>query len=121
MNETGVWRVCKALDKSPRMMRNNFDFLRVLFAGIVVLVHTSVLSGFEELLWMTQIFSSAFAVKSFFVLSGFLIFMSYERSSSLKSYINKRIRRIYPAYFVSVISFSVIMPIISTNYWGGVV
>jgi peptidoglycan/LPS O-acetylase OafA/YrhL len=42
------------------------------------------------------------AVKAFFVVSGFLIFMSFERSSSLWAYARKRVRRIYPAYFTVV-------------------
>ena len=85
-----------------RLNQNNFDLLRLLFAIIVCLVHAQTLSGFTQLTWITQALSSSIAVKSFFVVSGFLIFMSYERSSSFKSYAIKRIRRIYPAYFVVV-------------------
>ncbi len=51
---------------------------------------------------ISQVLSSGMAVKGFFVLSGFLIFMSFERSTSLSSYAMKRIRRIYPAYFTVV-------------------
>jgi peptidoglycan/LPS O-acetylase OafA/YrhL len=99
--------------KIPRIKENNFDLLRVLFAGIVVIYHTSVLSGFKELYWLTQIFSSTIAVQSFFVLSGFLIFMSYERSSSLTSYMIKRVRRIYPAYIISILGFALLIFTIS--------
>ena len=67
----------------PRLVKNNFDLLRFLFATVVFFVHSSVLSGFEELSFITPILSSDIAVKAFFVISGFLIFMSYERSSSL--------------------------------------
>jgi len=41
-------------------------------------------------------------VEAFFVVSGFLIFMSYERSSSISSYAEKRIRRIVPAYVLVI-------------------
>ncbi|WP_201265574.1 acyltransferase [Mariprofundus sp. EBB-1] len=98
-----------------RLRQNNFDLLRLLFAGVVCLVHASVLSGFQSLAWIPNILSSEIAVRSFFVLSGFLIFMSYERSSSLSSYFNKRIRRIYPAYFTVVIICAISMVTISTN------
>ena len=43
------------------------------------------------------------AVKAFFVVSGFLIFMSFERSETISSYAKKRFLRIYPAYFTVVI------------------
>lgn len=85
-----------------RLTKNNFDLLRLLFAGVVCVVHAYELSGFQQLGWIASILSSAVAVKAFFVVSGFLIFMSFERSSSLASYARKRIRRIYPAYFTVV-------------------
>jgi peptidoglycan/LPS O-acetylase OafA/YrhL len=37
------------------------------------------------------------------VISGLLIYRSYTRSSSIKSYFEKRIRRIYPAYFTIIV------------------
>lgn len=87
---------------NSRLAKNNFDLLRLLFAGTVCLVHSYQLSGFEQLGWIANVLSSAVAVKSFFVVSGFLIFMSFERSTSFTSYASKRIRRIYPAYFTVV-------------------
>jgi peptidoglycan/LPS O-acetylase OafA/YrhL len=87
---------------SPRLRANNFDLLRLLLAGTVCLVHVQALSGFSELAPMTRFLSAGVAVKAFFVVSGFLIFMSYERSSSLRAYALKRVRRIYPAYFTVV-------------------
>ena len=91
-----------ALEKSPRLTKNNFDLLRLLFAGTVCLVHARDLSGFNQLNQLADYLSSSVAVKAFFVVSGFLIVMSFEKSSSLSSYFNKRIRRIYPAYFTVV-------------------
>ncbi|MDE3023377.1 MAG: acyltransferase [Pseudomonadota bacterium] len=88
---------------NTRLTRNNFDFLRLLFAGTVCLVHAYALSGYQELAWIPKVMSASVAVKGFFVISGFLIFMSYERSSSLSSYISKRARRIYPAYSTIVL------------------
>lgn len=49
------------------------------------------------------------------MVSGFLIFMSYERSSSLVSYANKRIRRIYPAYFTVVLLCALSLVFVSTK------
>lgn len=87
---------------SPRLAKNNFDLLRVLFALTVCLVHAHTLSGYREIEWIPTLLSSEIAVQAFFVVSGFLIFMSYERSQSLASYAGKRARRIYPAYFTIV-------------------
>lgn len=85
-----------------RLAKNNFDLLRLLFAAMVCLVHSYELSRIGELKWLAETFSSDLAVKAFFVVSGFLIFMSHERSSSLGSYASKRLRRIYPAYFTVI-------------------
>jgi peptidoglycan/LPS O-acetylase OafA/YrhL len=84
---------------SSRLTKNNFDLLRLLFAGTVLLVHSYWLSEFQQLGFITSVLSSTVAVKAFFVVSGFLIFMSYERSGTITVYAKKRIRRIYPAYF----------------------
>lgn len=91
-----------SLSESKRLKHNNFDFLRLLFALIVVFAHCQALTGMEELKSYMLFLSPEIAVKGFFVISGFLIFMSYERSTTLKSYATKRFRRIYPAYFTTI-------------------
>jgi peptidoglycan/LPS O-acetylase OafA/YrhL len=100
---------------NPRLMHNNFDFLRLLFAGIVCIVHAYELSGFKQLAWVAVVLSSAVAVKAFFVVSGFLIFMSFERSSSLSSYARKRVMRIYPAYFTTILLCAILLVGISSK------
>jgi peptidoglycan/LPS O-acetylase OafA/YrhL len=103
------------LHQHPRLTKNNFDLLRLLFAGTVCLVHAHDLSGFSSLAQITQLLSSGIAVKAFFVVSGFLIFMSFERSSSFSSYASKRIRRIYPAYFTVVMLCAISLVIVSSK------
>ena len=93
---------------SNSFVKNNFDLLRFIFASIVLLVHASVLSNSTELISNLNMLSADIAVKSFFVISGFLIFMSYENSSSSYSYFIKRLRRIYPAYVTVIILFALI-------------
>jgi peptidoglycan/LPS O-acetylase OafA/YrhL len=102
------------LGASARLKANNFDLLRLLFAAVVVLVHLYDLSGMPELDWIVGVVSSTVAVQAFFVVSGFLIFMSYERSSSLRSYAAKRLRRIYPAYATVVLLFACALVLAST-------
>lgn len=98
----------------PRLKTNNFDLLRFLFAGTVVLVHAHVLSGHPDLRLLSAALSSEVAVRGFFVVSGILVFMSYENSRSLRSYAEKRLRRIYPAYFVAVMLGAVLLATVST-------
>lgn len=103
------------LNENPRLKKNNFDLLRLALAGIVCFVHAYQLSGYESLSFIPKILSSEAAVKGFFVASGFLIFMSYERSSSLLSYFSRRIRRIYPAYLTIIIIMAFGFVLISTK------
>lgn len=94
------------MQPAPKISRqNNFDFLRVLFATLVFIQHFCIVTSsqsFEPLFKLIYPLSSQ-SVPAFFVISGFLIFMSYENSKSLKSYLEKRIRRIAPAYYFVVV------------------
>lgn len=96
-----------------RLHQNNFDLLRFVFAFVVFLVHAYVLSGAEPLSVSSKYLSSEIAVKSFFVVSGFLIFMSYEKSRDTRSYFAKRARRIYPAYFFIILACAVLGSVVS--------
>ncbi len=87
--------------------RNNLDCLRVILASIVVLFHLSALTGLSAFSLLEKYCSPHFAVRSFFVISGLLIYRSYTRSSSLASYFEKRARRIYPAYFTVVVTAAI--------------
>lgn len=83
---------------------NNFDLLRLLAALQVVYFHAKHHLGItlggagEALSKVGQLFPG---VPIFFVISGFLISRSYERSSSLHAYARNRFLRIYPALWVS--------------------
>jgi peptidoglycan/LPS O-acetylase OafA/YrhL len=79
---------------------------------MVFIAHSHDLSQIDSLKILSDTFSSTLAVQAFFVISGYLIFQSYEKSSSIKSYAEKRIKRIYPAYFVSVVGFALILGLI---------
>jgi peptidoglycan/LPS O-acetylase OafA/YrhL len=96
---------------------NNFDALRLGLAVLVIYSHSYALGlgseATEPLSRLTrgQMSFGALAVDLFFVLSGYLITASAERSS-LGSYLSKRARRIYPAFLVNaVISVLVVAPL----------
>jgi peptidoglycan/LPS O-acetylase OafA/YrhL len=98
---------------------NNFDFIRLSMAVLVIFSHSYPLGlGYEttepfKLATRGQITGGTIAVDSFFILSGFLIAHSFLHSKSLTAYFGKRIRRIYPAFFVAMIFCAVIVAPIS--------
>ncbi len=104
----------RTLAPVDRLKINNFDGLRLIFASMVVVFHIGLLSNEASLSWLATYVSSTFAVQAFFVVSGFLVFMSCETSSSLTRYFSKRIFRIFPAYFAVVILAAVLLAPLST-------
>jgi len=68
----------------------------------VFLGHVFFLSHQPELRLLGY-FDGSFAVSGFFSISGFLIFASYERSSSLRDYFSRRAMRILPGYWASTL------------------
>jgi peptidoglycan/LPS O-acetylase OafA/YrhL len=85
------------------MRQNNFDIVRLILASIVVLVHSEDLTSSPSLVGMTRFLSSHLAVEGFFAISGFLIFASYERCTSLREYFTNRAWRILPGYWLSTV------------------
>ena len=70
-------------------MKNNFDLLRLIFAVFVVITHSYILSGNpNDFFWqMTkQTTLSYIGVAGFFVISGYLIFKSFERSKNISDF-----------------------------------
>jgi peptidoglycan/LPS O-acetylase OafA/YrhL len=94
---------------------NNFDFLRLALAVLVIFSHSFPLGAGSDIheplrvLTHGQMTLGAFAVDLFFVMSGFLIAGSAERSRSLGSYLKKRVARIYPAFVVSAVVMAVVV------------
>lgn len=96
------------------MQRDNcFDFLRFLFAFNVVLGHLMGIALIPELQQYCGWFDTGLSVTGFFVISGFLITQSYERST-LKSYFIKRVKRLLPAYLFVVIGCAIGLVTISS-------
>lgn len=85
-------------------MRNNcFDFLRFVFAFVVVCGHLIVISGIPEIQCFKPFFNTYLAVLGFFVISGFLIHQSYLHSHSITHYFSKRAKRLLPAYWIVIL------------------
>jgi peptidoglycan/LPS O-acetylase OafA/YrhL len=88
---------------------NNFDFIRISLAMLVIFSHSYlVCTGSEagdpfNILTRGQVTGGHIAVDLFFIISGFLITASFERSTSILGYLGKRVRRIYPAFIVVMV------------------
>jgi peptidoglycan/LPS O-acetylase OafA/YrhL len=85
---------------------NNFNFLRLLFASLVLVSHaTEIADGNRNNELLTRIFHSLsfgeVAVDGFFLLSGYLIVKSWEHTPNLLFFAKKRIRRIYPGFIAA--------------------
>ncbi len=93
--------------------KNNFDFIRVLLAFIVFVGHLGYLSASADLEFLKHS-PVEVAVFAFFIVSGFLIARSYERTSTLKKYIMKRLKRILPGYWLVVVLCTVLLSLVST-------
>ncbi len=88
---------------------NNFDLLRLGLALVVCVMHAAELSQSPAFAPLAHVLSAAVAIKAFFVVSGFLIFMSYEQSLDVRTYFFRRGRRIYPAYCAVVIGCALLL------------
>jgi len=93
-----------------KYINNNFNFLRLMLSLCVMIFHTGVLFDVNIL----KPFPGGLSVSCFFVISGYLIFTSYERSKSLKDYIIKRIKRMVPGLYVLTF-LCIILGIFLTN------
>ena len=95
------------------MRQNNFDFLRFVFAFIVVCGHIIVISGVEAFQPFGRVFNTYLSVTGFFCISGFLITRSYVRTQSIKAYFKKRAARILPPYLLVIVSCVLLLSLVS--------
>ena len=100
---------------------NNFDFLRFLFALFVVISHSYALSGATEVdsgvNWLSngQLSFSQIGLNGFFIISGYFIFQSLQRSKNLFGYYKKRFLRLFPALVVVLFISLILIPFIYRN------
>ncbi|KGE20489.1 acyltransferase family protein [Paenibacillus wynnii] len=104
---------------------NSFDVIRFIFSVLVIYSHSFILfrgpgngGDMFELITQNQLSGGSLAVKSFFIVSGFLIMQSLVGSQSLTHYFKNRALRIFPAFFVSLFVMSFIVgPLITNLEW----
>lgn len=101
--------------------KNNYDIIRFLAATLVIYQHSYPLGagkGDGDLIhWLTngQWAAGALGVAIFFIISGFLITKSYERSNNLLIFTKARILRIYPGLIVTILISTFILGPLVTN------
>ena len=102
--------------------RNHFNSLRLFFALAVIWSHCfGIYYGSEANEPVSLLLAGAFnsgniAVRAFFMISGFLITISFVRSQSWQSYLRKRVLRIYPGFIVCVLIWAfVVVPLFSEH------
>ena len=105
-----------------KIKNNNFDFLRFLFALFVVISHAYALSGTTEehsgVNWLSngQLSFSQIGFSGFFIISGYFIFQSLQRSKSLSEYYKKRFLRLFPALAVVLLLSLFLVLFVYTNW-----
>jgi len=76
--------------------KNNFDILRLILAILVFCAHWNILTNQNI---SNEVFHlSGYAVDMFFIVSGFLIFWSFDNDQDKKHFYTKRFFRIFPLY-----------------------
>ena len=91
---------------------NAFDFLRLFFAIVVVVYHSTLYyNGVIKPDWAYYPISGwkynethlgEIAVHGFFVISGFLITASMLRSATIQEFFHKRLVRLFPGFLVAI-------------------
>ena len=97
--------------------KNNFDLIRIFAATQVLIGHsiTHLNLPNNHLWWI--VLSNFPGVPIFFVTSGFLISASFEKSNSLKIYIQNRLLRILPGFWTMLLVTVVIIVILGFNFF----
>lgn len=108
------------------MHKNNFDFQRLCFSIFVLITHSYPLSGstgtdFLGIWTDNQLCLSYIGVRGFFVLSGYLILQSLDRSKDIIDFAWKRVLRIFPGLAFALISTLLICGFVYSgtlnDYW----
>ncbi|TMV64846.1 acyltransferase, partial [Thioclava sp. BHET1] len=95
------------LGQCARGRDNNFNLIRIIAAGAVLISHAWPITGgsgtVEPLESWTGYRLGTLAVIVFFSISGFLIAASAERARATSAFVTARMRRIFPAFAFSIL------------------
>lgn len=103
-----------SMDSAVQHRKNNFDFLRILAAFLVLISHQYALNGLPEPA-IFRMSLGTFAVLIFFSVSGFLVSQSWRQDPDALRFLAKRFLRIWPGLaVVTLLAAFVLGPLVST-------
>lgn len=107
---------------APRQFGNNFDAIRITAALAVLVSHQFALAGLPEPSFFHLLSWGGGAVLVFFVISGYLVTMSWYRDPSVWRFAARRALRIWPALTVVVLVTAYLLGALVTtlpliDYW----
>lgn len=79
---------------------NNFDSIRNILSFLVFFAHWNLLTALNSEFFLFHL--SGIAIDFFFVVSGFLIWWSYNSDRNISNFYIKRFFRIFPLYFIII-------------------
>ncbi|MEI2833226.1 MAG: acyltransferase [Acidimicrobiia bacterium] len=105
-----------SLEEALKEKKNNLNVIRLGAALLVIVDHAFPLAGRPH--WLAARFGftlGTIAVSTFFFLSGLLIARSWNDDPNIKSFVLKRILRIFPGYWVAILFCAyVVGPMVTT-------
>ena len=99
--------------------KNNFDILRLILAVLVFFAHWNILT--QQNLSNPLFHLSGYAVSIFFIVSGFLIFWSFDNDQNKKHFYTKRFFRIFPLYMALILFQTLFFVIVTDGNFGALV
>jgi len=79
---------------------NNFDLIRNILSFLVFFTHWNILTAGDNEFFLFHL--SGIAIDLFFVVSGFLIWWSYNADRNISNFYLKRFFRVFPLYFILI-------------------
>ena len=99
----GMWATSKSIGHSFDPRNNSLNFLRLVFALLVIVSHSIPLGGFGNESIVGHATLGDISVDGFFAISGFLVTRSAATSKSTGRYAWHRFLRIYPGIWVCLL------------------
>ncbi|MCH5248883.1 MAG: acyltransferase [Lachnospiraceae bacterium] len=102
-------------DKVSSKYNINLAILRIIAMVMVVSIHVGI-----NVHWTQYVYAGQYGVQLFFILSGYLIFVSLESGISAREFYKKRMLRIVPEYWTALVLYWIV-GVIEYLHTGGII